>query len=489
MKTLGLLKRSLSLLAIGLSTQVFALPLTPNQTDTTTPVNPSQKDVPFKVRIELADFQLPNGIQSYTFARYNGKWLLLSGRTNGMHTFMSTPDNFPPKLQNQVLYVVDPKTGDVRTRSLSDPNSGLTQQQIDLLSMTANQWNQEGKTIYIVGGYGVDTATGNFFTSDTLTAIDVPGLMHWVTEPFKNETAAQHIRQITNPALRVTGGAMFKIGEDNPSLLVFGQDFEGFYFDPTSDGIYTQQVRRFKIIDDGKHLAIKVLPSDPAIPDPNFRRRDLNVVPVIKKEDGKLKKGLVALSGVFTPDEGIWTVPVKINNDGKTFMANPADASTFKQGMNNYSSATLGLFSKKAGDMFTVIFGGITFGQFVNGQFVTDPTFALPFTNQISAVKINKHGKFSQYLMNTQYPVILSTGTNAGNQFLFGTDADFIPADDAPYFSEVEVVKLDKLKKDGELVGYIVGGIASTLPNPGNSSLTSTIASPYIFKVIVEPTK
>jgi hypothetical protein len=104
----------------------------------------------------------------------------------------------------------------------------------------------------MTGGYGVDTATGQFSTKDALTAIFVPGLMHWVEEIVANEAAAQYIRHIFDPIFQVTGGYMTRASR-NMTLLIFGQNFEGFYV-PSASGVYTRQVRRFRIIDDGVTL-------------------------------------------------------------------------------------------------------------------------------------------------------------------------------------------------------------------------------------------
>jgi hypothetical protein len=400
-----------------------------------------------------------------------------------LHGFNQDSNNFPPQAQNQVVYVVDPKRRVVASRSLASPVSGLTQDQIDSLSVTDAQFYQSGNTLYLTGGYGFRNSIQDFTTFDILTAIDIPGLIHWVAHPLKKGTAAQHIRQISDPIFRVTGGAMFQLSQQDPTLLVFGQDFEGAYFSDHSLQIYTRQVRRFKIDDDGKHLNVKILSS--TMPDESFRRRDLNIVPVIKglTHQGKWRYGLVALSGVFTITGGAWTVPVNITSRGTPSMADPAASSTFKQGMNNYACPFLSLYSKKTHDMYTVLFGGISYEYFQNGAFQQDDE--LPFINQMTAIKINKQGRFSQYLLNTAYPLILSTQSNPGNPLLFGTAGDFIPANGLEKLQYQQgIFKLDHIKKP-LLIGYIVGGIQSTLMN--TNTMSDSAASPYIFKVILDP--
>lgn len=472
------LKKSVFGAALGWISLTYCI--SPNQTQDLSPIFPPT-DLPFKVQIELADFSLPNGLQTFARGTYKGKWLLLAGRTNGLHGFSDTPLNFPPREQNRVVYVVDPIKKTVAARELTDPSSGLTIPQIDSLSVTSPQFYQSGKTLYMTGGYGIDQLTGTFSTKDTLTAIDIPGLMHWVTHPYSGETAVEHIRQIADPIFQVTGGYMAQI-DNGPTLLVFGQNFQGTYSD-SSNGAYTQQVRRFKIIDNGRKLDVVKLSPIPEIPDPNYRRRDLNVLPVIRSKRGKLRQELVALSGVFTVDTGIWTVPVEIKANGKSFMPDPLLPTTFKQGMNNYNSATLGLYSRSTGDMFMVLLGGITFGFFADGTFQTDAE--IPFTNEVTTVQLDRHGHYTQYLMDAQYPFIPSLFVNPGNALLFGSTADFITVDGINQYKN-GVIKLDSIKHP-KVVGYIVGGIHSTVPN--TTTIFDSAASPYIFKVTVIPVK
>ncbi len=447
-----------------------------NQTDDVSPVLVNSS-LPFKISIETAGFTLPGGIHSAACAQDGSQYLFITGRTNGLHGFDDGNNDFPPSLQNTNVFVVDVCKQTVKFRSLHDSSSGLTQAQIDTLSVTSPQSYQSGNTLYITGGYGVESDTGNFSTKDTLTAIDVPGLIRWVTKPSCAAPACKYIRQISNPVFQVTGGAMYQV-DQCPTLLIFGQNFIGFYT-TSSNGLYTKQVRKFNIIDDGKCLDVAVKES--TLPDPSFRRRDLNVIPIIETNCGKKTPAFVALSGVFTLDTGVWTVPVEITASGNPSMANPDLDTTFKQGMNNYASAHIELLAKN-GDMFSILLGGLTFGFFENGTFKTDPD--IPFTNQITAIQRSKKGEYKQHLLPVEYPTILSTQSNPGNTLLFGAGAKFIIAPNVPIFSN-GVLNLEKIKKP-TTIGYIVGGIQSTLANTNGPS--DSAASPYIFKVCLTPT-
>ena len=446
-----------------------------NQTTNLSPIL-SSNSVPFTIQIQQAPFSLPSGLQSFVVGTHDGKWLLLAGRINGLHGFNSGTGNFPADTQNTTVFVVDPTLQTVTTRILTNPASGLTQAQIDLLSVTGAQSYQSRNTLYLSGGYGIDTATSNFTTKAVLTAIDVPGLIHWVINPSTGETAAQHIRQVFDPLFQITGGVMVE-ASPNHALLVFGQDFEGASI--TSDGTYSMQVRQFRIKDNGKRLSFVAQTAEPQPPDPNYRRANLNVVPIVERG----RPSFVAFSGVFTPSDGIWTVPVEISRKGIATMADPTNDSTFKQGMNNWTCPTLELYSHKQGNSYTVLMGGISFGFFASGNFQTDPE--LPFINQVTTIKRDRSGTFSQYLMNAEYPVILSNGSNPGNQLLFGANATLIPADGLRTYKN-GVLKYDTLGTNAVVVGYIVGGIQSTLPNTNVES--DSAASPFIFTVTLIPT-
>lgn len=448
-----------------------------NQTETVTQVQQASS-LPFDVSLTLLNYSLPSGWHSGAVGTWGSKCIFIAGRTNGLHGFNDDVNNFPPSEQNTTLYVVDFESGKVWQRSLIDPKSGLTQEQVDTLSVTSPQSYQSYRTLYLSGGYGINSKTGEMETKAFLTAIDVPELIRWVMDP--QTFASSCIRQTSHPLLQVTGGYMNSLGPHNLVLLVFGQNFSGFYRDD-SNGDYTQQVRTFLILDNGKDLRVAFtkyqFPQDPA-----YRRRDLNVVPIVRPGASSPLQGYLALSGVFTETDGAWTVPVEIFPDGSTFMADPSALETFKQAMNNYVCPTAGLFSNDTGDMYILSFGGITFGYFENGVFKTDAEF--PFTNQITTIKIASEGVFSQYIMGSGYPEIISTSSNPGNPLLFGAGGVFIPKENLPFYSN-GVFALDKLLDKPCVIGYIVGGIQSSLPN--TSSMSDSAASPYIFQVTLEP--
>ncbi len=448
--------------------------LAQNQTETITPVKPSAL-LPFQISVETADFSLPVGLQTFVFATYQNKCLLLAGRTNGLHDFSNTNDNFPPKKQNTTVYVVDFQNEITYERSLFDETANLTQKQIDVLSVTAAEFVQVKDTLYMVGGYGVDTLSGEFSTKSTLTVIDVPGLISWVEG--SGGTAAENMKQTSHPILKVTGGALKKTNPLSPFLLIFGQNFQGFYHD-SSNGVYTEEVRPFYLLETEKDLF--VVPLRTQGKKNTYRRRDLNVISITQKQGKTYEEAYVALSGVFTLSGGIWTVPVLIDGKGRSRMLNPAKPETLRQGMNNYDCPHIGLFAKKTNEMHTLLLGGMGYIALENGTFVEDSE--IPFSNSITDICIDRKGNFKQYLMESEYPVILSTLVNPGNPLLFGAGARFIQMSNLPIFPN-GVISLDDVK-DGAILGYVIGGIQSTVPN--TTSFSDSEASAYIFRVQIE---
>src|SRR5207249_10882563 len=80
-----------------------------------------------------------------------------------------------------------------------------------------------------------------------------------------------------------------------------------------------------RIIDPGKDVSIADIRRDPETPDlVNYRRRDLSMVPIIDTSEGKPESEAVALAGVFTETNGIFTVPVEIDGAGEPAQADPA---------------------------------------------------------------------------------------------------------------------------------------------------------------------
>ncbi|MEX0611124.1 MAG: hypothetical protein WD738_08330 [Pirellulales bacterium] len=453
-----------------------------NQTDTVTPIL-LDSNLPYRISLQPVDFgsaELPT-LHSYAAAHHDGKWVLIAGRTNGLHGFESmAANNFPPQFQNRDVWVIDPIAKQSWHRSLEDAGGGLTTIELNSLTPTNNQFYQRGDHLYMTGGYGVQSILPNGTpfngTFDTLSAIHLPGIVDWVMTG--NGVAKEHIRQISGDSFRVTGGAMYEMG--GKTHIVFGQDFQGNY-NPSKNGTYTNQVRSFDIVDDGVTLSVANATSTAA--DPNYRRRDLNIFPVLwSGMGGGLEEGLLALSGVFTTTFGAWTVPVEIDANGNPSMDDPNDPNTFKQGFNTYHSAKLGLYSESRSEMHEVLFGGIGLRYLDTQTMQVEADDAMPFINDITSIVDDAAGNYSQHWLG-EFPFLTDLD---GNRLRFGANAEFFLSPAIETFDN-GVVKLDALNQP-TVLGYIFGGIVTNGPHTrsGNPPATSA-GSNTIFRVLYTP--
>ena len=277
-------------------------------------------------------------LQSFASAIHDDQWVLLAGRTNGLHGFSGDGlENFPPKSQNTEVWVIDPITQESWSRSLEDQTSGLSQNAIASLSATNTQSYQDGNTLFVVGGYVFDWTSYEFTTYNALSAIDLPSIVNRVKgsdqDLATNAILQREGRTASDDSyysgfFAVTGGGLEKVPETDPYQFVFGQNFEGGYT-PGSNGVYTSQVRSFDVSYD-MGSGVLDYSSESASPfggDPtSFRRRDLNVFPILAADgQGGTNQSTIALAGVFFNGAGVWTVPVEIGVNGIPQTDNPTE--------------------------------------------------------------------------------------------------------------------------------------------------------------------
>jgi hypothetical protein len=463
---------------------------TADQTPTFSAVNEWDRDYSLTfAEYDMGTASIPT-LQSFASAVHNDQWILLAGRTNGLHKFTGDGlENFPPKYQNTDVWVIDPITKESWSRSLEDETTGLSQSAIASLSATNTQSYQDGDTLFIVGGYVFDWSTYEFTTYNALSAIDLPSLVSWV-KGADYELATNAILQRAGETasdgsysggfFAVTGGGLEKVPEADRFQLIFGQNFEGGYT-PGSNGVYTSQVRSFDVVYDMSagtldyaNESVSPFGGDPAL----FRRRDLNVFPILAPDgQGGTTASTVALAGVFYNGSGVWTVPVEIGADGIPQTENPTDAPlTFRQAMNQYESGKIGLYSQSMGEMTQILLGGISANVYDpgSGDLTYDSHYG--FNRQITAVIRDAAGNYQQQYL-TEFPDIYD---GEGNLLYFGANARFFAAPGVSVFGD-DIIDSDALTSE-TVIGYMFGGIAADRPNFG-----TTVASPLIFEVTFSP--
>ena len=409
---------------------------------------------PFGIHIEPMNVAGLGGLQAYAFGQHNGKWLVVGGRLDGLHRRQPFAA-FSIEGNNNQLIVVDPVTQEKWSAPLTTLSTSMQEQ----LSSTNMEFHSEGDYLYIVGGYGYNTATGTRKTFENLTAINVPAVIDAVIQgtPF-----TAHFRQINDPQLAVTGGHLKKI--NNTYYLVGGNRFDGNYNpmgNPTYTQVYTNAIRKFNLTDDGTTITINHLPTitDTA----NLHRRDYNAVPQILPDGAE---GITAFSGVFQ-----YTVDLPYLNCVNIDSNSHAVDDSFQQFYNHYHCAVLPLYSASNNEMHNVFFGGIA--QYYDNAGVLVQDNNVPFVKTVARVTRNASGTMAEYKLPIEMPGFL------------GASAEFIPIESVPHYKN-DVLKLDDFTTDSTLVGYIYGGISSTSENIFFTNTgTQSSATSQIFKVFV----
>ena len=416
--------------------------------------NVKSQSTPFNIYIEPMNITGLGGLQAYAFGQHSGKWLIVGGRLDGLHRRQPFAA-FDVAGNNNQLIVIDPVSQQKWTAPITSLSVSLQEQ----LSSTNMEFYQEGNHLYIIGGYGYNTATATRKTFNNLTAIDVPSVINAV---ITGTSFSTYFRQISDPQFAVTGGHLKKI--NNTFYLIGGNKFDGNYNpmgNPTYTQVYTDAIRKFNLSDNGTSINITHLPTitDAA----NLHRRDYNAIQQILPDGSE---GVTAFSGVFQPTVDLPFLNC-VNIDSNSYTVN----NSFQQYYNHYHCATLPLYSVSKNEMHNVFFGGIA--QYYDSLGVLVQDNNVPFVKTIARVTRNAAGTMAEYKLPVEMPSLLGAG------------AEFIPIASIPQFNN-EVFKLDDLTADSTLVGYIYGGISSTAANIFFTNTgTQSTASSQIFKVYV----
>lgn len=394
------------------------------------------------------------GLQSFAAAQLEGKWLLIGGRTDGLHR-MQPFASFSASGNNTNIVVIDPQTKHSWTATMKDLPSALSEQ----LQATNMQFIQRGKALYLIGGYGYSKSAGDHITHNKLTAVKVDCLIPAIQ---KGSPIAPCFRQIADPMFAVTGGQIGRIGDTY--FLVGGQRFDGRYnpmgpdHGPGFSQKYTDRITRFRILDDGKALSVESSVS--VVDKGNLHRRDFNMLPQIFPDTSV---GFTVFSGVFQVGANIpFTSSVDV--DAREHRVNSA----FTQYLSHYHSAKVALYNGSEQRMENIFFGGISQYEENSGTLLKNDD--VPFTKVISKITRDRAGKMSETKLG-EMPGYLGAG------------AEFFIDPQLPMY-ENEIVKINEVKGDRVLLGHIVGGIFSSRKSIffSNSGAESE-ASKVVFKV------
>lgn len=403
------------------------------------------------------------GVHSGAWAKWNGHWIFLGGRTNGLHGFLP-PLAFPTSGIMDEVWIMNPATGSMQTAQMDSVPQGI----FEAVCSANMQFHQEDSMLYMIGGYGWCDTAAAFRTFPTLTEIFLPQLYDSV---FAGGDISPAFRQVTDQRLAVCGAHLGKLG--NRYILPFGHRFDGMYDEVDSTGFfvqdYTYQIRSFEIADTG---GVPGIFNYHAVTDSaNFRRRDYNMLYQI---DSNQNAFLKVFGGVFQESNNLpWVHPITISDTGFSYQIQ----TNFSQQFAHYHSGAIAYVDPQYGATGGTFLGGMAqfYKDSATSQVIEDTL--IPFVKTISQVVdgYNMPGAWEHTnISQPQMPGYL------------GTNAYFIPVEGSNYyFDPYPVVNMDNVGQGGnQLIGYCVGGIESPDPNISDTDPSLSFASPRIFEVL-----
>jgi hypothetical protein len=392
-------------------------------------------------------------IQSFVVSQNNNDWLIIGGRTDGLHKRQPFA-SFVPENNNTKIYVINPDNENVYAKEISFTNSNLNEQ----LQSTNMEFIQIDNMLYIFGGYAYSPTEQDHITYPYLTVVNVPEAIDAIKN---NKEIDDYFTQIYDERIRVTGGYAGFLNDT--FYIVGGQNFEGRYnpmgpdHGPGFEQEYTNSIKKFTIENNNGDYSIENYSE--IIDEENLHRRDYNLVPQVFPNG---ERGFTAFTGVFQHTEDIpWLNTVDITDSG--YDVN----NDFNQFLNQYHTAHTPIFDSQNNRMHTIFFGGIG-RYFIDENGIMQDDTNVPFVNTISMVTRNSDGTMTEEKIGEMPDLI-------------GASAEFIPHPDIDLFHN-EIIDFNQIV-DSALVGYIFGGIKSNAPNVFFDNTTNSFASSKVYEV------
>lgn len=466
--------------------------------------------IPYSIALEGFSINGFPGLHSAVVAGAPEKLLMIGGRRNGLHGFPGDRGpqggpSFPKTEANDTIYALDLKNrkllGTAQVNSLP-PKVASQFKATNMEYQLLNGW------LYIVGGYGPDPKTGTLRALGYVTVVNFEALAGAVinNQPLVAAFASANIIQFDHPALAITGGDLDLLPDASGAtdfVLAFGQQYDGEYTlgGSQANQNYSDGVRVIQFTypaNSAKPSAVKFLTSVPSPPgtqmDPEsqYHRRDFTMKASL---DASGKRLLVVYGGVFKGGrfEGFLN-PLVIGSGSNTVTVTPNTSTT--QLLSQYDTAAIQLFDNRSGSgtIYTTFFGGISqyyWDSAANSlkrdtMDLSKGIDGLPFINSISTLKMPTGNDTGiQYLHTGQaFPPASSVPTCSNAPANYGgSESKFVVGSGVPTATD-GVLQLSAINNTS-VVGYVVGGIASTAPYPASA----TCASNMFYQVTLNPTQ
>lgn len=485
----------------------------------------------YSINVELASSTSnAPALQSFAHGVEGSNWLFFAGRTNrlnddgGLHGIVTgdyAAKSFVPLSYNEDIFVYNVDSNTVWRTSFSDmlvsisnyqpANTKMIAALTDYATVFRNSnplVTQDGDFLYLVGGYGTPLDSTNnsnaYQTFDHVARIHVPSMIHLIKGTGISKIDWNLIFSFgRNPKLKSTGAEIFMI--EDKLYLAGGHDFSHLHGQQYVDAVYP-----FKAIPSSANpLALTITVDGPITDVPvdslgtayadnqsTFRRRDGPVVSSLFSDGstGYLTEGLTFYSGVFQPDSVVigvdslgkktttkwnraWPDAIYVHPNNHTTVPYTVDAAYNQNKQNVYACSDFGIFDKNSGSVHTFLLGGIGDGI---------PAGALQLAG------------FTNSAMQITFDIGDMTSTWSQTKNVFNSDK-FYGAESAFMFNAKSNIEFYKTKSGAETelvdsnvtfasantvdLGYVFGGIESSLPNPGTFGPGLSTASSKIWKV------
>jgi len=395
-------------------------------------------------------------LQSFAWAEWDGKWILLAGRTSGYHGVGAAEADFLRAASNDRIWVIDSGAhGSAHTYSFPIAQLPATLKAVKDQWLSSNPlFFQDKTTLYLAGGYGMNSA-GKWVTYPILSAVDLPSLVMGVIQG--QDTFSKTIVWTQSPLVQSAGGELLKL-DDGMFYLAGGHVFTGSYRDfeagneqPTATAAqqYLGEIRKLNIArTTAGRLSVSLVER---YPNPEFARRDGNGGFIILPDGHSL--GAAFFGGVFTRDQLNFARPIYWA--AKT----PPREDAFEQKMSAYACAMIQMFDPDSKTMYSTFFGGISRWtwedrkhEFIQAPLIGDkanPVYfdGLPWIDQISTL-VRRGQESAEFVQESKLGGYV------------GANAAFMPAPGLKRIREdAGVYDLAPLRGKRTLIGYIYGGI------------------------------
>ncbi len=389
----------------------------------------------YSIQLKAKIFEGLPGLQSFAWGKLDGKWIIIGGRTDGLHRRQPFA-SFDQAGNNTNIYLVNSKNEIVKSSSVNLLNAELKEQ----LQSTNMQFYQSGKYLIVIGGYGFSTTAGTHITFPNVCVINLETLIEKIES---SESISSAFIQIIDQRFAVTGGHLGMI--NNKFYLVGGNRFDGRY-NPMGGASYTQAytnaIKKFKL--EILNNTINISNFESITDSLNLHRRDYNLTPN-KNNSGEYYYTL--WSGVFQYNQNLpWLNSIDVRENSHEVN------NGFNQYLNQYHTAYIPIFNKEENSMSTIFFGGISQYYYDNnGNIIKNDS--VPFVKTISYIKRDSIGNLKEYAL----PYLQMPG-------YLGSASEIIPSENE-LEDEQGIFDFEKFEKDSVFAGTLVGGISSTAPN------------------------